>query len=343
MEEDVNIRKKAELSLGGGIKLPQGFVMPYRLSRSTAGPGAGSTSAVFTFGKYRVKKGISYDKGDFELHDNGGILSLTKDGEPFLDEVQIKPVVYHCPEQAFFNLDQRCMFNCAYCASPRLDKSITKGLTDTMIVDMVKDALETKDVHSISLTSGVVGSIDETVEKMVSCVRALRSEFPDKPIGVEPYVSKAEHLRALKDAGADEIKINIEASTRGLFERVCPELDFDGILEMLEAAVPIFGRGMVTSNIIFGLGETDEELCEMIDLLCSKDVIPTLRALRYNPYNGESLKDAIGTVPKVSPDRAISTARMLKGRLEHFDLDSKKCHTMCIECTCCDLVPFRDL
>ncbi|MDR0887700.1 MAG: radical SAM protein [Candidatus Methanoplasma sp.] len=343
MEEDVNIRKKAELSLGGGIKLPQGFVMPYRLSRSTAGPGAGSTSAVFTFGKYRVKKGISYEAGEFELHDNNGVLSLTRNGEPFLDSVQIRPVVYHCPEQAFFNLDQRCIFNCAYCASPRLDKKITKGLTDEMIVDMVKDAMETKDVLSISLTSGVVGSIEETVDKMVSCVKALRSEFPDKPIGVEPYVSKAEQIRALKDAGADEIKINIEASTKELFEKVCPELDFDGILEMLDAAVPIFGRGTVTSNIIFGLGETDEELCSMIDNICSRDVIPTLRALRYNPYNGESLKAAIGNVPKVDPDRAISTARMLKEYLEKYNLDSKGCHTMCIECTCCDLVPFRDL
>ncbi|MDR3282419.1 MAG: radical SAM protein [Candidatus Methanoplasma sp.] len=343
MEEDVNLRKKAELSLGGGIKLPKGFVMPYRLSRSTAGPGAGSSSAVFSFGKYRVKKGVSYDSGEFELHDEGGVLSLTRSGLPFLSGVDIKPVVYHCPEQAFFNLDQRCMYNCAFCASPRLDRNVTKGLTPESIVKMVKDAMDTKKVGSVSLTSGVVDSVDETVKRMTDTVHALRGEFPDIPIGVEPYVSSDSHILALKEAGADEIKMNLEAATDDIFKRVCPELDRDGIFRLLSSAVGIFGRGRVTSNMIFGLGETDDELKDAVERLCEMEVIPTLRALRYNAYNGESLKAAIGDVPKVTPDRALSVARMLKACLERHDLDSRECHTMCIECTCCDLVPFRDV
>ncbi|MDR3205504.1 MAG: radical SAM protein [Candidatus Methanoplasma sp.] len=343
MEEDVNLRKKAELSLGGGIRLPKGFVMPYRLSRSTAGPGAGSSSAVFAFGKYRVKKGVSYDSGEFELHDEGGVLSLTRNGEPFLNGVDIKPVVYHCPEQAFFNLDQRCMYNCAFCASPRLDRNATKGLTPEGIVGMVKDAMVSKTVGSVSLTSGVVDSVDDTVRRMADAVYAVRSEFPDMPIGVEPYASCAEHIRILKEAGADEIKMNLETATEAIFRKVCPELDRDGIFRLLSSAVDIFGRGRVTSNIIFGLGETDAELKEILEDLCGMDVIPTLRALRYNAYNGESLKAAIGDVPKVTPDRALSTARMLKDCLERYDLDSGGCRTMCIECTCCDLVPFRDI
>ncbi|MDR0523547.1 MAG: radical SAM protein [Candidatus Methanoplasma sp.] len=343
MEEDVNLRKKSELSLGGGIKLPRGFAMPFRLSRSTAGPGAGSASAVFAFGRYRVKKGVSYDSGEFELHEGGGRLYLTRGGEPFLDEVTIQPVVFHCPEQAFFNLDQRCMFSCAFCASPRLDKGTVKDLSPEAIVSMVRGAMDGGEVRSVSLTSGVVDGIDQTVERMAAAAAAVRREFPGMPIGVEPYVSRREHLEALREAGASEAKLNAEAARRDIFEKVCPDLDYGGVFEMLEAAVEIFGRGNVTSNVIYGLGESDEDLAEVAERLCAMGVIPTLRALRRNAYNGESLDAAIGSVPPVDTERALRAAGMLKSALERHGLNPRGCRTMCLECGCCDLVPFRDL
>ena len=343
MEETLSLRKKAELISGGGVLLPEGFVMPCRVSRSTAGPGAGSSSAVFSFDGFRVKKSISYDMGEFELQDNDTHLSMTRNGSPFLDKVEIQPVVFHCPEQAFFNLDQRCMYNCAFCASPRLNKDTAKCLTEETIVDLVKTALKTDRIVSVSLTSGVVGSVDSTVNRFVSCVKALRVEFPDLPIGIEPYIGSKEHLRMLKDAGADEIKLNIESPSERIFGKVCPELECALILKLLEEAVPIFGKGKVTSNIIFGMGETDEELMEMSELLCSKGIIPTLRALRVTSLNRDQLKDAIGDQPPVTPERSIDVANMLKEIMERYDLDTRKCHTMCIECGCCDIIPFRDL
>ena len=343
MEEALNLRKKAELISGGGILLPEGFVMPYRVSRSTAGPGAGSSSAVFSFDGFRVKKPISYDSGEFELRDNDTYLSMTRNGSPFLDKVEIQPVVFHCPEQAFFNLDQRCMYNCAFCASPRLNKDTVKGLTEKTIVELVKNALKTDRIVSVSITSGVVDSVDATVNKFVSCVKALKAEFPDLPIGIEPYIGSREHLLMLKDAGADEIKLNIESPSEEIFKKVCPELEYDLIFKLLEDAVPIFGKGMVTSNIIFGMGETDKELMDVSELLCSKGIIPTLRALRITPLNTDQLKDAIGTQPPITPERSIDVANMLKKIMERYDLDTRKCHTMCIECGCCDIIPFRDL
>ena len=175
MEKNLIARKKSELVLGGKVRLPEGYIPPYRLSRSTAGPGAGSSSAVFSFQGSRVKKAVSYDSGEFELCDQGGKISLMRDGLLFLDDIKIEPVVYHSPEQAFFNLDQRCIFNCAFCASPRLDKNLTKNLTNEKIVSMIQKALnDGMTIKAISLTSGVVGSPEETVDMFVSCVKALR-------------------------------------------------------------------------------------------------------------------------------------------------------------------------
>ena len=63
MEEDL-ILAKAELISGGAVRLPKGYRPPVRFSRSTAGPGAGKRSLVFSFSGMRVKKAIS-DDGEF--------------------------------------------------------------------------------------------------------------------------------------------------------------------------------------------------------------------------------------------------------------------------------------
>lgn len=342
MEEDLT--KKTILALGGGVLLPEGFTLPCRISRSTAGPGAGFGSFAFSFGGYRVKKSVSYEKGEFELHqDDDGRLSLTRNGEPFIDSITIEPVVRHCPEQAFFNLDPRCMFHCAYCNSPLLDMSEDKHLSTERIMGMLRESVSEHSVKAVSFTSGVVGSIDATVGRFVDVVRAVRSEYPDMPIGVEPYVSSREHIVMLKGAGADEIKINIETPRRDIFERVCPDLDFDGIWSLLEDAVSVFGRGRVISNIIYGMGESDTDLEEAMDRMCSIGVIPGLRALRTNGINSEQLESAIGHPEPVTPKRAMDLARKQKSILERYGMDTRTSVTMCMECGCCDLVPFRDL
>ena len=342
MEEDLN--RKAVLTLGGGVLLPKGFELPYRMSRSTAGPGAGFGSFAFSFNGYRVKKSVSYESGEFELHqrDNGS-LYLTRHGEPFIDDITIEPVVRHCPEQAFFNLDPRCIFHCAYCNSPLLDMSEDKHLSTEKIMEMLDESVSMYDVKAVSFTSGVVGSVDATVGRFVDVVKAVRGKYPDIPIGVEPYVSTREHILMLKDAGADEIKLNLETPRKDIFEKVCPDLDLNGIWSLLKDAVDIFGKGKVISNIIYGMGETDADLSDVMDRPCSMGVIPGLRALRTNGINSIQLTDAIGVPEPITSERALGLARMQKEIMKKHGLTSLSSHTMCMECGCCDLVPFRDL
>lgn len=339
------IEKKAILTLGGGVRLPEGYEPPVRVSRSTAGPGAGFGSMAFSFGdgRFRVKKSISYDSGEFELHVDGDRLSLTHGGEPFLDDIRIEPVVRHCPEQAFFDLDPRCKYHCAFCSSPLLDPKDVKHLDADSIMAMLKESIETHEVKAVSLTSGVYGSELETVERLAEVVSRIRAEYPDMPIGVEPYLSSPDQLRILKDAGADEIKLNITTPRRDIFAKVCPELDYDLILGNLKAAVDVFGRGRVISNVIYGLGETDEDLEGFMDLMCSEGVIPGARALRINKYNRATLAEAIGEPVPVTPERSMRVARIQKDAMQKHGLTSLTSRTMCLECGCCDIVPFRDI
>lgn len=147
----------------------------------------------------------------------------------------------------------------------------------------------------------------------------------------------------MKAAGVDEIKLNLQCATPKLLARVCPDLDRENILDRICDSVEIFGKGRVITNIIFGFGETDAELESAIEDVCRMGSIPTVRALRINTFNREPLTEVLGTLTPVSPKRAMDVAVLLKDIMERYGLTTKTSVTMCLECGCCDLVPFRDL
>ena len=100
----------------------------------------------------------------------------------------------------------------------------------------------------------------------------------DLPIGVSIYPTR-NTPRLLWEAGVAEVKFNIEAATPGIFAEMCPGQDWNLLWEVLAASVRLFGKNHVQSNIIVGLGESDDEMEEAIRQLCRLGVIPILRPL----------------------------------------------------------------
>jgi biotin synthase-related radical SAM superfamily protein len=335
--------KKAILITGGQLKIPQDLVLPFTPSRSTAGPGAGSTAIVIAFEGARCKKAISRERGEFELVPKPGGYRMLRRGEPFLEDVEIRPTIAHAPEQAFFNLAQDCIYDCKFCASRKLDKRITKNLSPERVVQMAIEASKKEGFRSLAFTSAVVESPERTVQMMLFVVREVRRALPDVPIGVEPYVSRLSDVDELKRAGADEIKLNIETFDPERFAKVCGKLHYQFVLDALDRAVQVFGRGKVTTNLLVGLGESDDELLEGVRYFAERGIVATLRPLRVNAFNREPLTEALGRLEPVTPERIVGLAVRAKEVMERNGITSKTYHTMCHECGCCDIVPFRDL
>jgi biotin synthase-related radical SAM superfamily protein len=346
MEEDLSIwaRKKGILLTRGPVRVAPQMKLPVRLSRSTAGPGAGTSGIALSFHGHRVKKAIVREGGDFELVERDDAYALLMDGEPFLDEVELTPILFHAPEQAFFNVETDCVFDCKFCSSRRLEKKVTKNLTPEKIVQMIIDASSRSDFKAVALTSAVVKDPGTTVRKMVHIVRRVREALgPSIPIGVEPYVDELKQIDQLKAAGADEIKLNLETWDQEIFRKVCGELDHEWILEALGHSVEVFGRGKVSSNIIVGMGESDESVLQGVERLARMGVVATLRPLRLNDLNRMEMEAALGRLEPVSEERLLRLALGQKRILEENGLSTLTFDTMCNACTCCDLVPFRDL
>ena len=181
------------------------------------------------------------------------------------------------------------------------------------------------------------------MERISIVIKEVRKALPLISIGVEPYITSMEQIDALRDYGADEIKINIETFDRDIFAKVCPRKDYDLILRSIEHAVEVFGRGRVASNIIIGLGETDGNVLNGVDHLARSGCVATLRSLCTNAFNSKDLAREIGEIGLVDRARLLYLVNAQKKILEKNDLSTMSFRTMCHRCGCCDIVPFVDI
>jgi biotin synthase-related radical SAM superfamily protein len=200
---------------------------------------------------------------------------------------------------------------------------------------MVEQAAKTGNLRAISLTSGVEVSPRAEAERVAEIVRDLKRFAVPVGVSVSPFPGVN---GILKDAGADEAKYNLECVDMELFSRVCPDISRQEIMDALREAVNVFGKNRVFSNIIVGLGESDETARQSIDELTEMGVLPVLRAVYPHPLRAGEL-----AMKRPSAERLLSLARYLKGALDRNGLDGSAALTGCYRCTGCDLTPGRDL
>jgi len=315
---------KARLLAVGQVHLTGEPAEQY-IARSAAGPGAGGSGAVFfVIGSQRVKLVLDPLSSIEIAHQGNGIAELFFEGQHISGHL-LEPG-FHCPDQAFITVTGSCIFSCKYCSVPRI---AGKRKTIGEIITMVKSVRDR--IHAISITSGILTSIEEEETYVLDVVRHL-SSF-NLPLGVSIYPTATTPDR-LKELGVTEVKFNLEAATPELFYRMCPGLNYGLLWEVLDRSVLLFGKNRVFSNVIVGLGETDAELETCIKKLTSRGVIPVLRPL--NPVAG------LAGTRRPSSERLKTIFGIHKRALEAAGLDPRLALTMCTNCTGCDLVPGRD-
>ncbi len=322
-------KTKARLISWGSIELPE--ILRPSGPVSTAGPGAGEKNVFFRSGGRRVRLSVA-DKAALTLEElDGDEVAILENGKEIARGVLEKPLL-HCPGQAYITVSERCIYDCKFCAVPKLSGGVK---SKERVVEMVAQARDTGELEAISLTSGVERSPEEEVERVAEMVRALR-RF-DLPIGVSVTPARRSS-RILKAAGADEIKYNLECLDPVLFERVCPGVSIDKIKAALSDAVGHFGENRVFSNVIVGLGESEPALLDGIEELAGMGVLPVIRAVYPHPLRRGEIE-----MIRPSAERLIELARHLRRVLDLQGLRGDAAQTGCYRCTGCDLIPHRDL
>jgi len=297
---------------------------------STAGPGAGGQSIFFRSGDRLARMSVVPGSLLRLVRHAEGCTILMGENEIARGEV-VEPLL-HCPQQAYITVSERCIYDCKFCAVPKLQGGVKSA---QQIMQMVEKAQRTGNMRAISLTSGVEASPQHEAERVAGLVRDLERFGVPIGVSVSPFAGVN---KILKEAGSKEVKYNLETPDRDIFARVCPGQSFQEIMNALREAVGIFGRNRVFSNIIVGLGESDKTLCQGIDELTEMGALPVLRAVYPHPLRiGET------EMTRPSADRLLRLARYLKSALDKGGLCGDDALTGCYLCTGCDLVPHRDI
>ena len=327
----MNAEIKAELLALGKVDVePSLLPQP---SRSTAGPGTGLRSIFFKSGGHRVRLEIDTDSPLKMVQQNRDVVIL-KDNKELVRGV-IDPVVAHCPEQTYITISERCIYDCKFCSVPKFQGKI-KTLDEVLAI--VERAKKSGTLKVISFTSGVETTPENEIDRVVKYVQAVKKYHV--PIGVAVSPAKDSSQR-LKDAGVTEVKYNVETMDPAIFERVCTgrkghSLDF--ILVSLRDAVKVFGKNRVSTNIIIGLGETDDGVRKGVEYLSKMGVIAVLRPITLSPYRKGEI-----SATRPSAERLLKLTKMTSEILKKYNLDVEKSKTMCLNCTGCDLTAGRDL
>lgn len=237
----------------------------------------------------------------------------------------------------------KCDANCQFCPQARGSEGRADMLsrvtwplfrTET-VIDRIVGAFKDGKVMRVCIQalnyprvlvhlSAVVGSIHSRVKIpiSVSC----------QPLGKSSIIQ-------LFEAGAERIGIPLDAATEEIFKKtkgivVRGPYDWQKQRSLLNEAVGVFGKGKVSTHLIVGLGETEEQMTRMIQECVDKSVVPGLFA--FTPIRGTALENE--STPPLEKYRRIQLARYLilhdivrfeemsfsnEGNLADFGVDNK--------------------
>lgn len=211
---------------------------------------------------------------------------------------------------------EKCTANCGFC--PQARESSTRA---DMLSRVSWPAYRTKEV-----LKGVVDAAGDCKIKRV-CIQALNyprvftdlqvivravSHFAKVPISVSCQPLNIENMLQLANAGAERIGIPLDGATREAFDRTkgvgaAGPYSWEKQWQLLNQAKEVFGEGRVSTHLIVGLGETDEEMIRTIQKCVDMAIFPALFA--FTPIPGTALGNQ--AQPQIAKYRRIQTARHL--------------------------------
>lgn len=256
--------------------------------------------------------------------------------EIILNNVTIERILSHAPEQLFFLLYKNCANACLFC--PITYHTDNSHYSWEKMQQRILENLQ-YNIRSISVTTSCPPDKeqDDIVNEMIDITQKTR-ELMDKdiPIGTSLKTPSRDQLLRLKESGVSEMRLNLETYNPQLANSLMPQKDINKILQSIEDAVEVFGKEKVSSNIIIGLGETDDDILQGVNVLSEIGALSTLYP--YDPIGSPNEK-----FKRPSAERIFNLAVEHKKILEKYHLNPLGAKTMCCSCAASHLYPGRDI
>lgn len=238
-----------------------------------------------------------------------------------------------------------CVGRCAYCGLSQARRTSKAGRDQSFIrVDWptvkVDDVLERIDSGSCSHVERACISMvthKRALNDTLTIVRRLHEKIDAISALIAPTIIDRNWLLEAKTAGTDRIGIAIDAATPELFQKfrgqgVLGPHRWERYWKTVEEAVQVFGRMNVGIHLIVGLGETEREMIETIQIAYGIGSLSHL--FSFFPEEGSQLRQhpqpPIGSYRRVQLAQYLINKGMISadkmkfnknGRLVDFGID----------------------
>ena len=210
----------------------------------------------------------------------------------------------------------KCLANCGFCPQARKSRSRADMLSrvswPAFGTKQVLDSIEAT-VRSGGVKRVCIQALN--YPEVHAHIQALAKEISKRvniPVSVSCQPISPENIRRLAEAGIERIGIPLDAATPEIFDKVKGAsaggpYRMERQFALLEEALKVFGKGMVSTHLIVGLGESEKEMVEMIQKCVDMGVLPALFA--FTPVAGTALENL--RQPPIQQYRRIQLARYI--------------------------------
>ncbi|HET9956482.1 MAG TPA: MSMEG_0568 family radical SAM protein [Polyangiaceae bacterium] len=211
--------------------------------------------------------------------------------------------------------------------------------TPAQLAEVAEAAVRLDSVTHAVLTTGTPHTPDRGAEHLCNVVRGMRERVAlPTQVQCEPPAD-LRWLDRLKQAGADALGMHLESVSEPVRQRIMPgkaSVPIEFYLRAFEHAVPIFGRGQVSTYILAGLGDTREEILNMSERLLTLGVYPFV--VPFVPISGTPLEHA------TPPDPAFMQALLadVAALISRAAMKSSSIKAGCGRCGACSSLAVRE-
>jgi biotin synthase-related radical SAM superfamily protein len=210
----------------------------------------------------------------------------------------------------------KCTANCSFCPQARGSRSSDNMLSRVswpvfqtgIAIEAITASFRNNKIKRVCIQAL---NYSEVFKHVVSVVIGILDQCK-VPISVSCQPSKVSDLLKLAEAGTQRIGIPLDAATEDIFDhikgqRVGGPYRWKEQFQMLEESLHIFGKENVSTHLIVGLGETEQEMVKIIQECVDIDVLPALFA--FTPVSGTKMQYT--KPPLIREYRRIQIARFL--------------------------------
>jgi biotin synthase len=221
----------------------------------------------------------------------------------------------------------KCTANCGFCPQARNSHSKAELLSRVSwppfstksVLKRIENAYTNQRIRRVCIQALNYPAV---FTHLVALAKAIK-QHATIPISVSCQPLNSENLQQLAEAGVDRIGIALDAATEKLFSETKGSsaggpYTWENQFRQLRKALEIFGKGNVSTHLIVGLGETENDAISLIQRCVDMGVLPALFA--FTPVRGTTLEKK--PQPSIESYRRVQLARYLiaNGRARSEDM-----------------------